>query len=148
MVNQVKVVVCTLGEFLSALSAPRRKQLWSLLLLMLTAAVAEVVSLGALVPFLSLLADQQGRGPAARFVGGLLGDIGLGHHNSALMVTIFFAVVVVTAAVVRVTLNLAMAKTNFRIGHEVGSEIYRRSLFQPYEYHAAHNSSEIVGRSE
>ncbi len=143
--NQVKDVARTLKALFSVLPAARRRKLWALLLLMFTAAVAEVVSLGALVPFLTLLADRDGRGPAVRLVHGALASLGFGEANAALTLTIVFVAIAIIAAIVRVTLNIAVAKTNFRIGHELGSEIYRRALFQSYEYHVAHNSSEIVG---
>lgn len=143
-VKQIKDVTSTLRKLLSVLPATWHRKLWTLLLLMFIAAAAEVMSLGALVPFLTLLVDRHGDGFAARLALGAFDKLGFQNADAMLVITIVFAAIAITAAVVRIALNVVLAKTNFRIGHELGSEIYRRALFQSYEYHVAHNSSEIV----
>ena len=58
-------------------------------------------------------------------------------------VTAVFASAIVFAGVVRILLIYVLARFNFGVGHELSSELYRRTLYQPYEAHISRNSSEI-----
>lgn len=143
--NKVQEVFGALRAFVAALPARRRRQLVGLVALMVAAAVAEMASLGALVPFLALLASAQGGGTpsgVAVWVQGLVGTTG---PDAILTVTIAFCLIAVSAATIRVVLNVVLARVNFRVGHEIGSLIYERALGQPYAYHVRHNSAETVG---
>lgn len=125
---------------------PRRRiQLLLLLGLMLLGALAEVVSLGAIVPFLALLVDPA-QALQKPFLAWLRVFLAPGSAEDARwLFTLLFAATAVTAGVVRVALVYAIAKINFGIGHELGSEVYRRTLHQSYEVHVARNSSEVLG---
>jgi len=59
--------------------------------------------------------------------------------------TLLFAGAAVASGLVRFLLTYAIAKVNFGISHELGIEVYRRTLYQPYAIHAARNSSVIMG---
>ena len=113
--------------------------------LMLFAALAEVISLGAIVPFLAILADpvQALQRPLVMHI---VDPLGLSNaEDIRLWLTLLFVCTAVGAGVVRFVLTLAIAKLNYGIGHELGAEVYRRSLYQSYEVHLARNSSEIMG---
>jgi ABC-type bacteriocin/lantibiotic exporter with double-glycine peptidase domain len=135
----------TLCALIASLKPRRRAQLLFLLGLMLVGALAEVLTLGALIPFLAILADpvQALQRPlVVRVVASLgLSDAG----DIRWQITLLFACTAVAAGVVRFVLIYAIAKLNFGIGHELGAEVYRRTLYQPYEVHIARNSSEIMG---
>jgi ABC-type multidrug transport system fused ATPase/permease subunit len=113
--------------------------------MMLAGAVAEVISLGAIVPFLALLADpvQALQRPMVAQVVAALGwsDV----RDIRWHLTLLFAGTAVAAGVVRFALSYVIAKVNFSIGHELGAEVYRRTLYQPYIVHVSRNSSEIIG---
>lgn len=143
--NKIREVVEALKAFVAALPSHRRRQLVGLVALMAAAALAEMASLGALVPFLALLAaseDSPAPGGLAQRVQALLGATGT---DALVPVTVAFCAIAIAAAVVRIMLNVVMARINFRIGHEIGGLIYERALAQPYAYHVRHNSAEIVG---
>jgi ABC-type bacteriocin/lantibiotic exporter with double-glycine peptidase domain len=120
-------------------------QLFLLLCLMLLGAMAEVLSLTAIVPFLAILADpvQALQRPlVAQTINYLsVNDV----VDIRWQLTLLFASTALATGVVRFALTYATAKLNFRIGHELGAEVYRRTLYQPYEVHLARNSSEIMG---
>ncbi len=120
-------------------------QLVLLLCLMLVGALAEVISLGAIVPFLSLLAEpvQSLQQPmVAQVVATLrLSDT----ENIRWQFTLLFAIATVASGVVRFVLTYAISKLTFSIGHELGAEVYRRTLYQTYEAHVGLNSSAIIG---
>lgn len=139
----------TLTQAVSALfvSLPprRRMQLVLLLGLMLASAVAEVVSLGAILPFLAILVDPQ-QALQTPLVARVVSALGLGASNDLRwQLTVLFAVAAIAAGAVRFVLIYTTARINFGIGHELGAEIYLRTLYQPYEVHVARNSSEIMG---
>jgi len=130
---------------LASMPARRRMQLVWLLGLMCAGALAEVISLGAIVPFLAIMADpaQALQRPLVRIV---VETLGLSSTSDIRwQVTMLFSGTVVGAGVVRFILIYVTAKVNYGIGHELGAEVYRRTLYQPYEIHVARNSSEIMG---
>lgn len=116
-----------------------------LLGLMLVGAMAEVLSLGAVVPFLAILADPV-QALQKPLVAQVIATLGLSRDEDVRwQLTLLFAGTVVASGVVRFVLIYAIAKLNMGIGHELIAEVYRRTLFQPYEVHVARNSSEIMG---
>jgi len=138
-------LVRDIGALLGGLPSRRRGQLGLLVGLMFVGALAEVLSLGAVVPFLAILTDPvlAMRQP---FVGGVIGLLGLGEgEDLRWTLTLLFGGAAVAAGAVRILLIYATARLNFGIGHEIGAEVYRRSLYQPYEVHVSRNSSTILG---
>ncbi|MGE0873745.1 MAG: ABC transporter ATP-binding protein [Burkholderiales bacterium] len=134
-----------IGALLGGLPARRRGQLGLLIGLMLAGALAEVLSLGAVVPFLAVLTDPvlAMRQP---FVGSVISFLGLtGDEDLRWTLTLLFGGAAVAAGAVRILLIYVTARLNFGIGHELGAEVYRRSLYQPYEVHVSRNSSTILG---
>lgn len=116
------------------------------MLLGLTAlsALAEVVSLGAVLPFIGILTQ-----PEKVFASPLLAGVvqALGIKSGAELVlplTIGFAL----AALVAGALRLLLLWVSIRLGNVIGSdlsiEVYRRTLYQPYSVHIARSSSEII----
>ncbi|MFH1081131.1 MAG: ABC transporter ATP-binding protein, partial [Pseudomonadota bacterium] len=135
----------TLLALVSSLLPRRRMQLALLLGLMLVSAVAEVVSLGAILPFLAILVNPQ-QALQTPLVVWVVATLGLGAMGDLRwQLTLLFAATAVVAGVVRFALIYTTARLNFGIGHELGAEIYLRTLYQPYEVHVARNSSEIMG---
>lgn len=135
----------SLRALVSSLPPRRRAQVLLLLGLIFVGALAEVLSLGAIVPFLAILADPaqaQQRPLVARVVA----TLGLSNaEDIRWQLTLLFAGTALAAGVVRFVLTYAISRFNFGIGHELGAEVYRRTLYQPYEVHVARNSSEIMG---
>jgi ATP-binding cassette subfamily B protein len=132
-------------DLLGSLPRRRRRQLLLLLGLMIAGAITEVVSLGAILPFLAILVDPQ-QALQTPLIARVVAALGLGFADDLRWyLTLIFAATAVAAGVVRYALTYVTARLNFGIGHEMGAEIYRRTLYQPYEVHIARNSSEIMG---
>lgn len=135
----------TILELARLMRRRRRAQLGMLLGLMLASAIAEVVSLGTILPFLAILVDPQ-QALTSPMVAGVVHTLGLNPADDLRwQLTLLFAAAAVAAGGVRFVLIYSTAKLIFGIGHELGVEIYRRTLYQPYEVHVARNSSEIMG---
>ena len=126
------------------LSARRRWQLGPVLGLMLLGALAELATLGALLPFLAAIADPDGS-PVLAYVQPVLGAVGLGGRQQALYALAgLFAAAALVAGVLRIVLLWATAKFTHGVAHELGSRIYSGVLAQPYAYHTRHNSSAVI----
>jgi ATP-binding cassette subfamily B protein len=126
------------------LSRRRRLQLAVLLLVMLASGLAELVSLGAVLPFLAVLSNPQAlwEQPMIRE---LALRLGYGHPQQLVLpTTAGFALAAVLAALVRI-LNVWL---NGRLAAAVGSDLscaaYLRTLYQPYRVHVQRNSSTLI----
>ncbi len=124
------------------LSPARRRGFCSLLLLMLLGGLAELAAIGAVVPFLSLLAGMPSAFP---WLTDVFGAFGAGDRGEQLVAaSLMFMAAAVIAGALR--LRLAWSTQNFvlSLGHELSVEIQRRTLAQPFSYHVSRNSSEII----
>ena len=136
-------IVDSLTVLWRVLQPRRRVQLLLLVGLMFVVAFAEMLSIGALVPFLTILADPEhvSRIP---FVSSLLTAFGLDlTHDLRWQMSVAFGAIILAAGAVRILLLFAQTRVNFGIGHELGTELYRRTLYQPYDVHLLSNSAEI-----
>lgn len=124
------------------ISPRRRWQLGALLGLMVIGALAEMATLGAVLPFLALLADPKASASQPHM--GLFSGIILTSDNRMWSSTLLFAGVAAGAATIRTLLMWASLRVGFGLGADIGGDVYRRILHQPYSWHVSHNSSEIL----
>jgi ATP-binding cassette subfamily B protein len=126
------------------ISSRRRYQFMLMLCLTLASSVAEVVSLGAVLPFIGILTQPEKvfNSPTMSYIVRVLGI-----SNPADLVmplTLAFA----AAAMIAGGLRLLLLWVSIRLGNATGAdlsiEVYRRTLYQPYRVHVARNSSEII----
>jgi ATP-binding cassette, subfamily B, bacterial PglK len=126
------------------LSARRRRQFAWLLGLVLLSTFAEIASLGAVLPFLATLAAPEsllGYPLAAKLVAAL----GIASADAlVLTLALTFAVVALLAGVIRILLLWASTRLAFATGADLSSEVYRRTLLQPYRVHISRSSSEVI----
>ncbi len=110
---------------------------------MVVAAIAEVVSLGAVLPFLGMLAspDTVLKYPLIQEVERILPG---GQEKLVVFFTVMFIVAAVVAGAVRLLLLWATTRVAFGAGSDLSIELYRRTLHQPYEAHISRNSSEVL----
>ena len=134
----------SLRRLFDHMSPRRRWQLAVVMALMLLGAISELVSLGAIVPFLALITNPEKASsyPILRDLFSLLGG-GTGENIVFPAAGLFCLTVIVTTAI-RLTLLWAGQKFAFRFGHDLGVELYRKTLNQPYIYHLSKNTSEFL----
>lgn len=126
------------------LSARRRQQVVLLMIVMPVSAIAEVASLGAVLPFIGALTapDKVFGYPfvrnSAQFWGIRSGT------ELILPLTIVFIALTLVAAAFRLLLLWATNRLTFAVGTDLGVEVYRHSLYQPYSVHASRNSSAVI----
>lgn len=122
----------------------RRRQVGLVMCLSLVSAFVEVVSLGAVVPFLGILvAPEQVFGhPGFANISASLGFTAA--DQLILPLSVVFATAALLAGTVRISLSWASTRLAVSIGADLSLEVYRRTLYQPYQVHVARNSSEVI----
>ena len=126
------------------LSSRRRRQLLSVLGLMLVGAIAELATLGAVLPFLALISDP-GKASSYPVLQELFVSLGWTEPDQILLpVTLLFAAVALGAGAVRLLLAWVTRRFVYRLGYDLSVEVYRRTLFQSYSYHVSKNTSELI----
>ena len=138
---------------------------------MVAASFAEILSIGAVLPFLAVLTAPEKiiNHPTTQ---SLIHTFGyttlnsstqhsalspLGPQHSALsthnilstqdillIVTIAFGLAALISGAMRLLLLWASTRLSFATGADLSISIYRRTLYQPYAVHASRNSSEII----
>lgn len=136
-----------LRPLLAELSPARRTQLRLTLVLMVVGGLAEMVSLGAVLAFLALLAGAETGGGAR--MAALFYSLGFPRGSDLLVPAV--GVLIVTgllATAVRLTLAWVSHKFVLRVGHDLGVKIYSRVLRQPYILSVRRNTSEVLAAIE
>lgn len=138
----------TLPSLLKALwchiGTGHQKSLFCLFMLMFSASIAEVISIGAVLPFLMVLTSPE------RLIDSAWGSKILSwmHINSVpeilWLITIIFCSLALISGVMRLTLSWSISKISFLIGSEISVDMYRKVLYQPYQTHISRNTSELI----
>jgi len=133
-----------LARLWNHLSSRRRRQFVMLTGLMLVSAFAEVVSLGAVLPFLGILVA-----PEHVFNHPIIADVAqawgiTSADQLVLPLTVAFAMVALIAGAIRILLLWISTRLTFAAGADLGIVVYRCTLYQPYRVHVARNSSEVI----
>jgi len=126
------------------LSRRRQKQIGLLFVLMIIASIAEMISIGAILPFLGVLTapEQIFAHPSMQPVIVFFGF----ESPSQLMLplTISFILAALVAGLIRLTLLFTTTRFSFAAGADISIDIYRRTLYQPYGVHISRNTSELI----
>ena len=133
-----------LNAIYRTMARDRRRHFVLVLVLMVLGAFAELLTIGAVVPFLAIIAAPD----SIRSIP-FLGDLLAPFESDALMVmTVLLAVLAVAAGAIRLALSWFSQKFVFRLGHDVGVRIFARMLRQPYGYYVQRNTSEVLAGIE
>lgn len=138
------MLLSALHRLYAHVPARRRRQLVGLAVLMLLGAAAELVTLGAVAPFLAVMAQPE-KALELSLTRDLFGVFGWTTASEILLpATLLFIAIAVSAALIRIGLVLSTQRFAQRLAGDMGAEVYRRTLYQPYRFHVARNSSEII----
>jgi ATP-binding cassette subfamily B protein len=131
-----------LRHIYARMSVRRRRQLLAVLLLMLAGAVAELGTIGSVMPFLALLTSSGGGPQVGGWVFPMFGGSSAG--NPLLVAAAVFILFAIVAGLVRLQLARSNRSFIFALGHELTVEIQRRVLLQPYSFHTHRNTSTLL----
>ena len=122
----------------------RRYQFLILLTLMILTSMFEVISIGAVIPFLGVLIEPSSifELPAAQ---PLIQFLGVDQPTQIILpISALFAIAVVMSGAMRVLLLWASVKFSFILGVDLSVGIFSQVINQPYIAHTKQNSSEII----
>jgi ATP-binding cassette, subfamily B, bacterial PglK len=137
LTNQIK-------ELWGHLSYRRHKQYIMLFILMFFASIAEVVSLGAVLPFLSVITAPE-QIFQHQYMQPIIKIMGISHHEQLIApVTVIFIMATILASVIRLLLLYVMNRVAFATGTDLNVSIYKRTLYQDYLVHISKNSSDVI----
>ena len=126
------------------LSKRRQKQLLLLLILMIIASLAEIVSIGAVLPFLGVITAPE-QVYQHQLMQPFIQILELTEPRQLILpLTMLFITTILVSSAVRLTLLYAMTRFTFAVGADLSINIYRRTLYQEYEVHVLRNSSEVI----
>ena len=122
----------------------RRRQLSVLLVLTVFTSFFEVLSIGAVLPFLGALAAPE-KVFASRLAAPAVHLLGLTAPAQVILpLTVMFCLAGLVAGAMRILMLRVSLRLSFALGADLCNEVYRRTLFQPYAVHIARNSSQII----
>jgi ATP-binding cassette, subfamily B, bacterial PglK len=125
-------------------SRRRRRQFWLVAVLMLVCGFMEIISLGAVLPFLGILIspDRVFNHPLAA---NLIQDLGITSADQLILpMTIAFVTAVLVTGVIRTFLFWISNRFACATGADISADVYQRTLYQPYSSHLTRNSSDLI----
>ena len=126
------------------LSHRRQKQFYLLVILMIIGSFSEVISLGAILPFLGVLTAPE-QVYQHHLMQPFIEALNLTEPKQLILpITITFIALTLLAGSVRLALLYVMTRISYATGAELSINIYRRTLYQEYSVHVARNSSEVI----
>lgn len=122
----------------------RQRHVLLLMFAMIGGGFLEFASIGAIVPFLGVLLSPERALDYDLFrrVVNLLGISG--RDGTVILVTALFLGIIVFSALARGFLLWLNVRISHAIGGDFEREVYRRTLYQPYEVHTQQNLSTVI----
>lgn len=148
MTNQQLSIPFLIQNICRELPLLRKKQLVILVLLMIVTSMAEVFSIGAVIPFLVVLVT-----PDKIFNIELLQPVfeffNLKTPEELIFpITLFFMATAVLASAARIFIIWAQAQFSMQIGLDMSVRVFENILYQPYSFHVSRNSSELLAAAQ
>lgn len=126
------------------LTKRRQHQLILLLGIMMIGALAEVISLGAVLPFLGILIAPENVFQRP-IIASAAHAFGISSASELVLpITFVFITAALAAGGIRLLVLWASTRLSFAIGVDLSINMYRRTLYQPYKVHVNRNSSEVI----
>jgi ABC-type multidrug transport system fused ATPase/permease subunit len=126
------------------LETKRRTQYKTLLMLMIFVTFSELVSIGAVIPFLMVMTEPE-RIFEMSFAQPIVEKLQIENKKQLiLLVTISFGLTTLIAGCIRLLFIWLSTKLSFATGADLSIKIYRKTLYQPYHTHCMRNSSNII----
>ena len=126
------------------LNAKRKKQLFWLLLLTILTSIVEVISIGAVMPFLGALTSPEIL-YQNKYILQLLYWLSIeGTEQLLPLFSLIFAILILISGGLRILLLWVQTRISFAIGVDLDEEIYLNSLHKSYSEYLTSVSSELI----
>jgi len=106
-------------------------------------AFAEVISIGSIIPIVSLLMDEKNINKYP-LINQILSILPSSIHSKVLGILILFAIVTILVGIIRYVTLVFTNKLAFNISSSVAISVYTTALYKPYPVHLQENSSETI----
>ena len=128
----------------SHITPRRRIQFGLLFLLTIFASLAEVISIGAVVPFLGVMTTPE-KIFVSPIVQPLIQLFSFTEPKQLLLpLTIIFSISALLSGALRLVLLWVQTRLSQAVGADFSLSVYRRTLYQPYAVHVSRNTSEVI----
>lgn len=122
----------------------RRVQIIFLLFFNILGSISEVVSLGAILPFLGALTNPE-KIYTQKYFKAIFRFLNINSPEELLFpLTIIFCVAILFSSIIRLLLLWVQTRVSFSVGGDLSYKTYRNTLYQPYSTHISKNTSEII----
>ena len=122
----------------------RRFQLGLLLILMILASLAELISIGAIIPFLGILSTPE-RLNDYPLLGNISSDLLKKEPYDLLLISVLaFSAAALFSGSIRLIFLWFSLKISYAIGSDLSSSMYQKTLYQPYSVHVSRNTSVVI----
>jgi ATP-binding cassette, subfamily B, bacterial PglK len=126
------------------LSRRRKSQFFLLLILMMVSTFLDIVSIGAVLPFLGVLTAPE-KLLDYPLMESMMIFLNIDSPSQLVLpLTIVFGLAALIAGIFRLLLVWANIRFSNGCGADLSVELYRRTLYQPYNVHLSRNTSEVL----
>tara|TARA_B100000035_G_scaffold101807_1_gene86324 strand:+ start:2046 stop:3800 length:1755 start_codon:yes stop_codon:yes gene_type:complete len=137
-------VLDLLKELWHYLQARRKKQFVGLIILTILTSFTEMVSLGAIFPFITILTQPE-KIYTISFLGEFLVDNGFNEADKLIIpLAVAFGLSALIAGAMRLLLLRVSVLLSNATGADLSINVFERTLYQPYKEHISRSSSEVI----
>lgn len=133
----------SVSEFLEIVPLDLRPRMWWLAILTTLGTVAEVLGIGMVIPFLSLLVIEDFP-PQFSFIASAVTSLGVGDPTHLiLLATVAFVVVFLLKSVLMSYIAFVQAQFHYQLQERLSSLLFRDYLLREFSFHMTKNSAEF-----
>ncbi len=145
MMNYSKSLFYLIFRIWNYLSSRRHKQFGILLILLVISSLSEMVSIGAVIPFLGVLTTPE-KVFDMPYIQPIKEYLRIFNPQELILpLTLAFIIIAIFTGFIRLIVLWVGNRLSFAVGADLSLDIYRKTLYQPYRIHVMRNSSEIMG---
>ena len=133
----------SLRQLWISLEKRSRRNIILLFILNVINAFAEVLSIGSIIPIVSLLIDEKNINKYP-FINQILSILPSSIHSKVLGILILFSIITIMVGIIRYVTLIFTNKLAFNISSSVAMRVYTNALYKPYPVHLQENSSETI----
>jgi len=131
-------------KLLLSLERKRHYQFLFLLLVMILVSILEVISIGAVIPFLAVLVEPSTIFELP-FAQPFIQFLGIEQPRQIIFpITVLFAIAIFLSGVMRLLLLWITVRFSFILGNDLSVSIFSKVINQPYIAHTKKNSSDVI----
>ena len=133
-----------LKKLFSYLSVRRKIQFLLLILLTIACAFAEMMTIGAVFPFIKIITEPS-EILSEYFSNGFFVSFGITTKQDLIIfASITFAILAIMAGFMRTLLTYVNLRLSMSVSSDIYLIVYKKTLSQPYMYYVSHNTNEIL----